>query len=153
MNLIKQLKYDKIEMNWNKNPIEMDLFLSFLNIDIERNVKCAGSDMGWTELLNADLKLRINGGRVGGVEYLDRIQLGKNLQNEFNNYVNPFYLWEHLTVDGKKFFLEYYKPELKQIMVAKKSEIEAAKVKLVRVNEEMKELKEQLSKLRMVELV
>jgi len=32
-----KLQSDKIKINWNKNPIKMDLFLSFLTIPVVRS--------------------------------------------------------------------------------------------------------------------
>ncbi len=64
-----KLQSDKIKINCNKNPIRMDLFLSFLTIDTERNYKHLGVDTGWTELRNDAHRLIVRGGKVNGVEY------------------------------------------------------------------------------------
>lgn len=116
-----QLKGDKIKINWNKKPIQMKLFLSFLAVETQRQTDFLGSCTGWTQHAG-DNNLIITGGIVGGVEYLDHILYGKNLDNQYNNFVNPFYLFPIMTEDGKKFFLDYYSEEissLKNIAVEK----------------------------------
>jgi hypothetical protein len=84
-----KLQSDKIRINWNKNPIKMDIFLSFLVVPVVRSSDHLGSDNGWTLLENKEISLRIGGGVVGGVEYLDHLELGTKLANPYNNYVNP----------------------------------------------------------------
>lgn len=106
------LDKDKIQINWNKNPIQMVKFLSFLTVETIRTNDRLGSGNGWTLFENKDLKLKIGGGIVGGVEYLDTIEYGVKLANSYNNYVNPFYLFEIMNEDGKKFFFEYYQKEI-----------------------------------------
>jgi hypothetical protein len=41
---------------------------------------------------------------------------GKNLDNPYNNFVNPFYIFDILNEDGKKFFLEYYAEDINIIL-------------------------------------
>lgn len=110
--VIKNLKYDKIKINWNKNPIPMDLFLSFLTIPTEISRNHLGSSNGWTKRFNTEHSLEISGGIVGGVNYLDSIIYRKNLHNPYNDYVNPFYLFEIMTDEGNRFFIDYYKEEI-----------------------------------------
>lgn len=117
-----KLNNDKIAMNWKKNPIKMDLFLSFLTIEPTRSYKHSGSDMGWTELTSE--KLIIRGGIICGSEYLYSLQYGTKLQNQYNNYVNPFYLFDIMNVEGQAFFLEYYKNEIEGLENKLQGEIE-----------------------------
>ncbi len=107
-----KLPDDKIKINWNKKPIKMEKFLSFLTVPTTRSKDHLGSCDGWTKLKNKELNLSITGGIINRVEWLDHIQFGKNLANPYNNYVNPFYLWEILTKDGLDFFYEYYVDEI-----------------------------------------
>jgi hypothetical protein len=121
----RKLDNGKIKINWNKKPIRMDLFLSFLTVKVERQVKFLGSDTGWTQFKGED-RLEIGGGIVNGVEYLDRIQYKKNLDNAYNNYINPFYMFEILNDEGKKFFLEYYGEDIAAILKKAQAKLDAA---------------------------
>lgn len=128
----KKLDSDKIKINWNKNPIKMNLFLSFLKIDVQRCKNFLGSSTGWTKLINNEYNLIIGGGIIKSIEYLDNLQFGAKLDNIYNNYVNPFYLFNVLSNDGKIFFVAYYKDEIYNIL--KKSD------------QEVKDLRQQLKK-------
>lgn len=121
---------EKIQINWNKNPIEMKLFLSFLTVPVERSTNHLGSCNGWTLLFNTEHQLTIGGGIVSGVEYLDNIQYKIKLTNGYNNYVNPFYLYDIINNEGKAFFCEYYKDEINDVLVKQKESVERAKSKL-----------------------
>jgi hypothetical protein len=143
-----QLKKDKIEINWNKNPIEMKLFLSFLTVEVTRSTDHLGSSTGWTLLENKDLKLRISGGGVGGVEYLDSLQYGEKLSNPYNNYVNPFYLFEILTDKGKGFFVEYYKTEIDKAVRDAELIVSSLENRLVRQKEFLSQVKSEVEALR-----
>ena len=111
-----KLPDDKIKINWNKNPIKIDKFLSFLTVKTTRSKDHLGSCNGWTLHENKELFLYVTGGIVNGNEWLDNIQFGRNLANSYNNYVNPFYLWEIMTQEGLDFFIAYYDNEItKQI--------------------------------------
>ena len=116
MHLLKEfygkLPVDKIKINGNKNPIEMDKFLKFLTVETVRSNDHLGSDNGWTKLENKELNLSVDGGIVNKTEYLDSIKFGNKLANPYNNYVNPFFLWEILTKDGLDFFFAYYENEI-----------------------------------------
>lgn len=112
----KKLNGDKIKINWNKNPIEMKLFLSFLTVEVKRSQDHLGSDNGWTQLKNDELKLVIGGGIVNGKEYLDYLKFGTNLDNRYNNFVNPFFIFEILTREGQAFFVEYYNDEITKLV-------------------------------------
>ena len=118
---------DKVKINWNKKPIRMDLFLSFLTVDVERSNEHLGSSTGWT-LLTGQNKLEISGGVVNRVEYLNSLMYGRNLYNDFNNFVNPFYLFEILNEEGKLFFLEYYATEINEVLQKAKANAELAKI-------------------------
>lgn len=118
-----KLPHDKVKINWNKNPIEMKLFLSFLTVEVKRSTDHLGSCTGWTLLENNELKLRIGGGIVNGKEWLDSLQFGTKLNNKYNNYVNPFYLLGILTEDGKNFFIDYYKDDIEKMVSEQKNSI------------------------------
>lgn len=111
-----KLKDDKIKINWNKKPIRMDLFISFLNVELIRSNDHLGSNNGWTKLQNESIKLYIGGGIVDGIEYLDTLKYGEKLSNGYNNFVNPFYLFEIMNTDGQKFFIDYYKEDIDKIL-------------------------------------
>ncbi len=120
MNIKKEF-YNKlpsamIKINWNKNPIKMDVFLSFLTVPVLRSTKHLGSDTGWTLHKNEDVHLMVGGGIVNYIEYLNSLQFGRNLSNPYNNYVNPFYLWGILNDKGRKFFTEYYRDDISKTM-------------------------------------
>ena len=124
LELYKHLKDDKVKINWNKNPIRMDQFISFLTVELTRSRDHLGYENGWTLLENKDLK--IGGGIVNGIEYLDRIQYGIKLSNPYNNYVSPFYLFDIMTDEGKAFFAEYYKDEISKFKESCGSQVLAA---------------------------
>lgn len=118
--LLKKIGFRILEINGNKNPVRMDEFMSFLTVQVKRSHDHLGSDNGWTKLIGEN-NFEITGGIVGGVEYLDSIQYGKKLHNEFNNYVNPFHIFEILTEEGKQFFINYYKPCIEKMIQDQKN--------------------------------
>ena len=123
---IREISMDKIKINWNKNPIKMELFLSMLTIETRiPDGDWLGKCRGWTEH-EGDGDLMIRGGIVKGVEYLDSIIYGKNLHNPYNNYVNPFCLFDILTDEGKTFFLEYHADDINNIINKRKEKADAA---------------------------
>lgn len=126
---LKTLSRDKIKINWNKNPVKMELFLSFLTVQVKRGTNHLGHDTGWTRLYG-DNDLVIRGGVVGGVEYLDGLEYRKKLDNAYNNYVNPFYLLDILNDEGKSFFLDYYSDEIQKEINLSIQKVEIAKEKL-----------------------
>lgn len=134
----KEFKNDKIKINWNKNPIEMKLFLSFLNVDIKRSESYLGQHNGWTKLENEELKLYISGGNVKGVEYLDSLKYGTNLDNVWNDFVNPFYLFDIMNKEGRDFFLKYYKEEIKLVLGEKNNNVSKLNRKLKEARYEKK---------------
>jgi hypothetical protein len=123
-------KGDKIRINRNKNPISMETFLFFLTVPVQESKDHFGSSTGWTLYQNLDLNLSIMGGYVDGIEYLDSIEFGINLQNIYNNYVNPFALFEILTKDGQKFFVDYYKDDIETLLEEQGGQIVKLRFKL-----------------------
>ena len=136
--VFSKLPHDKIKINWNKNPIEMELFLSFLTVEVKRSTDHLGSCTGWTLLENNELKLKIGGGIVNGKEWLDSLQFGTKLNNKYNNYVNPFYLLGILTEEGKNFFIDYYKEDIDKIVSEQKDSINYLKRSLSEKQEQLK---------------
>jgi len=120
----------KIKINQNKNPVRMDLFISFLTITVIKSEDHLGINTGWTQYYNHDSKLIISGGVVGNTEYLDSIQFGKNLSNPYNNYVNPFFVFEIFTIKGKIFFYEYYKNDILELLESHLKKIDDLENKL-----------------------
>lgn len=57
---------------------------------------------------NKDINLIITGNRVNGVEYLDSLRYGKKLFESLQYSVNPFYLFDILTKEGREVFMDYY---------------------------------------------
>jgi hypothetical protein len=143
-----KLQFDKIKINWNKKPIRMDEFLSFLTIPVERSYDHLGSINGWTKLNNKEHKLIVSGGGVGGVEYLDHIEYGVRLSNQYNNYVNPFYLFDILTKEGQAFFLEYYADEIDTIVTAEKDSILFQERKLAHSKKIIKDIEHEIELLK-----
>jgi hypothetical protein len=119
----EQISFKKIEINWNESPIEMGLFLSFLTVPVVIIPEHFGSDTGWTLRENKELNLKIKGGVVGRTEYLNSIQFGDKLQNRYNNYCNPFYLFDILTDEGKRYFVDYYKDEIEALLNKANAEV------------------------------
>ena len=125
-----KLPSDKIKINWNKDPVKMDLFLSFLKVEVVRSKDHFGSDTGWTLLKNDNIRLIIGGGIVSGVEYLDTIKFGEKLSNPYNNYVNPFYLFDIFTCEGIIFFIEYYNDDIQFLLESHMDKIKTYKDRL-----------------------
>jgi len=119
-----KLDMDKIKINWNEKPIKMEIFLSFLLIKVNKTYDHLGSDNGWTCYKNDYINLKVGGGIVNGIEYLDRIKFRKILSNPYNNYVNPFYLFDIMNEKGKSFFYDYYKNDIIKIIEEQKYKIE-----------------------------
>ena len=142
-----KLGYHKIQINWNKNPIELSLFLSFLTVEVKRSTTHLGSCNGWTLLENDDLNLKIGGGIVNGKEYLDNLRLGTKLGNPFNNYVSPFYLFGILSKEGQRFFIDYYKEDIDKIVNEQKSSIEYAETELTEKKELLNDILIEVEKL------
>jgi hypothetical protein len=113
MSILKSLDKNKIQIN-RGNPIKMNLFLTFLTVPVVKNTNHPGHDTGWTQY-KGDNDLIIGGGILSSGEYLNDIQFKKNLDNPYNNYVNPFALFDILTEEGKRFFIEYYREDIEKI--------------------------------------
>lgn len=107
----------------------MDLFISFLTVPVEQTKNHMGYDTGWTQRIG-DNGLIISGGIVNGIDYLDALQYGKNLDNPYNNYINPFYLFGIFTRAWRCFFMNYYKEEIDKLLKEKDENIEHLKSKL-----------------------
>lgn len=133
--LYGKLNSNKIEIANNSDPISMELFMSFLKAPVVKIKDNLGSSTGWTRYENEEIGLVICGGRVCGVEYLDSIQYAKNPSNKYNNYVNPFFIFDLLTNDGRKFFANYYKNEILKIISDTKSDLESAKKNVITLND------------------
>lgn len=113
--ILKKLDRDKIKINWNKNPILMSDFLSFLTIDVETGTGHGGYDNGWTRRYGKD-GLVVRGGIVRGVEYLDMLEYKKGLSDPYSNFCNPFFLCDILSKEGVSFFLNYYKDDIERLI-------------------------------------
>lgn len=127
--IIKSLKNDKTKINQNKNPVPMQLFLSFLNVEVSKSTDHLGASNGWTEFYNKEHDLIISGGVCDGGHWLHMIQYGKKLQNAYNNYVNPFYLFDIMNDNGKIFFLKYFKEDIYKLIHEQKKTVDFAKRK------------------------
>lgn len=140
-NMFHKLDADKININWNKNPIPMEKFLSFLMVETEISRDHLGYGNGWTRRVNKEINLTIRGGIVNGINYLDAIEYGSRMQSKYHNYVNPFYLFEIMTDEGKKFFLEYYSVEINSEVNCINESIKNTKEELVKLKNDLKEVK------------
>lgn len=145
-NLRKLLSKDKYEFTtWNKYLIPMDLFKSFITVPLKINKYFLGNYNGWTQCINEEHKLVIGGAVYHGIHYLNHVQYGLKRDNPYNNYVNPFYLFDIMNDEGKKFFMDYYREDIEKILKDKKSDIEFIKesirVKEIELNELLKEYK------------
>jgi hypothetical protein len=87
-----------------------------------------------------DDDLVIKGGRFREGEFLDSLQYKKNLNNPYNNFVNPFYLFEIMSDEGKKFFINYYREDIEALKLNREQEIVFLKNKLNRLKSENKEI-------------
>jgi len=147
--LYSELNYDAIKINWNKNPIKMDLFLSFLTVDVVKSNDNLGICNGWTEYENKSINLIISGGfvRESNCEYLDSIRYGKNLQNRYNNWCNPFYLFDILTVEGQRFFVEYYRNDIVELMSKLDNSIKFRESELQRLYDKKELIDQEFNKL------
>lgn len=125
----------------------MKLFLSFLTVETEISTKHLGYSNGWTLRENKSIKLKIHGGIVGGVVYLDAIEFGEKLSNRYNNYVNPFYIFEILNDAGKSFFINYYKEEINKLVKEQSDKVDYIKKSLNSESEKLINMESELNKL------
>jgi len=131
-------------------PIRMQDFISMLTVPVTPCKNFLGESTGWTKYENKSCGLILTGGsvRVNGHvdEFLDSIQYGKNLENPYNNYVNPFFLFPIMKDEGRAFILRYYDSEINKEIGRQKKSIEAMAVavedKKAQLERHMKELKE-----------
>jgi len=126
--LFKRLDSAKGKMN-KGNPIRMDLFLSFLTVNTEAVEHHVGASTGRT-MRTGEEDLVIEGCFVDGVEYLDGIEYGEKMHNCYNNFVNPFFLFNIMTEQGKKFFIDYYSDDIKEEVKAAEDQISALKARM-----------------------
>ena len=127
----RKLDYKKISINTSdKKRIKMDLFLSFLTIDVERSKRHLGSSNGWTKLTNKEHKLIVSGGVLNGVEYLDSVQYGENLHNPYNNWVTPLNMFDILNKEGRAFFMDFYQTNIDKIIESSSNKIDRLKKEL-----------------------
>jgi hypothetical protein len=126
----KHLKISTIQLNGCKNPIPMEKFLQYLTVKTKLSRKNLGFGNGWRERYNEAEKLVITGGVMRGVEYLDAIEFGEKLQNPYNNYVNPFYIFHLMTSEGKAFFTRHYSDEIKKLIKGLNENVVEAKSKI-----------------------
>ena len=119
--IIKKLP-DNYGINKTGGVIRMDQFLSFITVKLNKT-DGLGSDMGWSYRKNDTGTLIIQGGGYKGVEWLDCIRYGKNLQNPYNNFVNLFGVWDILNDNGRTFVLNYYKKDLEELICAEEQSI------------------------------
>lgn len=139
--IIKLLKTDKLSISHNKNPIKMEKFLKFLKCEVMIETDNLGYLNGWRERKGND-DLIIKSGIVDKIEYLNSIQYKKNLGNPWNNYVNPFYLFDILTEEGKSFFIKYYQSEIDLVLKRAKDERIIAEAKEYALEESVCKLME-----------
>ena len=142
-----KLSDDKINISWNKNPIRMKVFLSFLDIMLIRSSDHLGYSTGWTLRFNKEINLWIKGGIVCGIEYLDSIEFEKNLSNPYNNFVNPFYLWDLFNNEGRRFFIDYYEKDINEIVSKITNAIEYTQSELLALKEIYKGLNKEVEML------
>lgn len=138
--LISKISNDSYKINSSKREeklITMNQFRSFLTFEVEYIADNHGRYNGWTEFRNEDMLCFISGGIYNGVNYLHQIEFGSRLHNKYNNFVNAFYLWEHLTAEGKVFFINYHKEEILSIIREQSKRVQAAKEKLKVENENL----------------
>lgn len=119
-----KLDYYKISFN-KENPIQIELFLPFLLCDTVKSTDNIGIDNGWGLYTNDDFKLKIKSYTTNNIEYLHRIEYGNNLGNPYNNNVNPFYIFDILSFEGKKFFIKYYKDDIDALLDDQKKTIKS----------------------------
>ena len=139
--ILSKINKKKYEITyWNKNLIKMDLFKSFLIIDIELIEDHLGASNGWTMYENTKHELTITGGFFEGVEYLHTLRYKENLDNPWNNFVNPFHLFDIFKEDGKRFFCEYYKEDINGLLEKCNKNIEISKSELTKLESDKKDI-------------
>ena len=125
----------------------MDTFISFLTVETEISRDHLGVYNGWTQRFNNDLSLIIGGGIVNGFNYLDSIQYKKNLQNRYNNYCNPFYLFDIMTDEGKSFFVKYYESDIIKVISDQEAKVFNLKNQLIEAKSQLESFHNELNKL------
>lgn len=143
----KKLSKDKIRPGFNKNPIRVSLFVSFLTVPVTRSTDHLGSGNGWTLLVNEEHNLKIKGGISDGGDWLYSIQYGNRLDNQYNNYVNPFYLFDIMNSEGKKFFMNYYREDIEKLIDLNIGVIEGLNRKIEEKESELKLIRSELERI------
>ncbi len=136
---LRQLPHDKLKINQNKKPIPMELFLSFLTVDVVRSKEHLGSCNGWT-LFTGENNLQISGGVVNGVEYIDSLRYKKKLDNDYNDYINPFYMFDILNDEGKQFFFYYYADDIDAMLDKAQKASKSAQLKAIAAKEQEQQM-------------
>lgn len=121
--LYSKLPKDKIKINFNKNPVPIEKFLSFLTVTTERVHDHLGESSGWTRFENKENKLIVSGGICDGGHWLHYLEYGKNIDNPYNNFINPLQMLDILNDEGKRFFVNYYKTDIQKIIDKTKSDV------------------------------
>lgn len=137
--IISKLGNDKIKISQNKNPIKIETFLKFLNVEVQLSTNNLGYSNGWRER-KGDNNLIVSSGIVDGVDYLDGIQYGNKLANPWNNFINPFYMFAILNNEGKQFFIDYYKTDINKILNKYEEKLRIANKELAEINKSIEEL-------------
>ena len=117
-----------------KKPVRMDLFMSFLTVNLSKVIGNFGNEYGYTEYNNNSIGLIICGRTVDKIEYLDSVKYKKNLHNKYNNFVNAFYLFDIMNNEGKIFFMDYYDDDIEKMKKESEKEIKKHKKILKDIN-------------------
>lgn len=151
MSILNLLPSDKIKIRLNKKPIRMDLFLSFLTVDVERSISHLGVENGWT-MLTGDNGLIVEGGkvRINGelVELLDSVRFGKKIANPYNNYVTPLHLKAIMSKEGFDFFVKYYEAEINGVIEKRRQEVLKLKSKMEDKEAELSKICDEANEMR-----
>jgi hypothetical protein len=104
----------------NENLIKMNLFLSFLTIPLTEPEHITRN---YTRRRNDELGLILGGTVFFEDEFLGSIEFGDKLENKYNNFVSPFYIFHLLNKEGQAFFVNYYKEDIEKIIREQSSKI------------------------------
>ena len=61
---------------------------------------------------------------------MDTIEYGHKMHNNYNNFVSPFFLFDIMTEQGKKFFIDYYSDDIKEEVSAAKDQMAELKARI-----------------------
>ena len=112
MNTVQSALYDKFKtsyafINKGDRAIPWLDMKSYIDFEVFEYKNCPGYDMGWRSYSNEKLKIEFRTGIVNGVEYLDTVLL-YNPSMRMSVIKTPMNIFEHLTTEGKRFFINYY---------------------------------------------